>query len=65
MLQFILNAYASCGQNWKENYLLTVLVTVHTGKHHLLGLRELLPHHVGCLLKNGMEHLTEPTPAGS
>lgn len=41
-----------------------MLVTVDTGKHHLLGIRELLPHYVRCLLKNWMEHLTEPAPVG-
>ncbi len=39
-----------------------MLVTVDTGEHHLLGIRELLPHYVRCLLKNWMEHLTEPAP---
>ena len=39
-----------------------MLVTVDTGKHHLLGIREFLSHYVRCLLKNWMEHLTEPTP---
>lgn len=41
-----------------------MLVTVDTSKHHLLGIRELLPHYIRCLLKNWMEHLTEPTPTG-
>lgn len=43
---------------------LTVLVTVDTGKHHLIGVGELLPHYVRCLLKNRMKHLTEPAPVG-
>lgn len=37
-------------------------VAVDTGKHHLPSVRELLPHYVGRLLKNWMEHLTEPAP---
>lgn len=39
-----------------------MLVTVDAGKHHLLGVRELLPDDVGRLLEDGMEHLTEATP---
>lgn len=46
----------------KREVTLTVLVTVDTGKHHLRGFRELLPHDVRGLLKNWMEHLTEPAP---
>lgn len=39
-----------------------MLVTVHAGKHHLMGTGKLLPHYVWCLLKNRMKHLTEPAP---
>lgn len=39
-----------------------MLVTVDTGEHHLLGIRELLPHYIRCLLKNWMKHLAEPAP---
>lgn len=42
--------------------ILTMLVTVNPGKHHLLSVGELLPHYVWCLLENWMEHLTEPAP---
>lgn len=42
--------------------ILTMLVTVNPGKHHLLSVGELLPHYVWCLLENRMEHLTEPAP---
>lgn len=42
-----------------------MLVTVNTGKYHLVGIRELLPHYVRCFLKNWMEHLTEPAPVAS
>lgn len=41
-----------------------MLVTVDTGKHHLIGVGELLSHYVRCLLKNRMKHLTEPAPVG-
>lgn len=42
--------------------ILTMLVTVNPGKHHLLSVGELLPHYVWRLLENWMEHLTEPAP---
>lgn len=41
-----------------------MLVAVNTSKHHLLSVGIFLPHHVRCLLKNRMKHLTEPTPVG-
>lgn len=39
-----------------------MLVTVDTGKDHLRDIRELLPRQIGRLLKDGVEHLAEPTP---